>query len=133
MEADTFRGSRKHVLDWTSRPEFLVELLQLVAPVEVRILATSLWMPRGYDSIEEARLETFGRRALPNESAWTALRTWWLAHEEGANTPNWDIALSCEIEGRSGLVLVEAKAHVPELSPSPKRSTRGVSSEPRQS
>lgn len=44
------------------------------------------------------------------------LRKWWLVHERGANTPNWDIAAGCEIEGRTGLILVEAKANVPELS-----------------
>jgi hypothetical protein len=32
-----------------------------------------------------------------------------------ANTPNWDIAISCEVEGQAGLILVEAKANVPEL------------------
>jgi hypothetical protein len=111
-----FRGSRKHVLDWTSQPEFCVELLQLVAPVDVRISARSKWMPRGHASVEEARLETFGPQILPDSSVWSTLRRWWLVHEGGANTPNWDIALACEIEDRPGLVLVEAKANVPELN-----------------
>jgi hypothetical protein len=111
-----FRGSRKHVLDWTDRPEFCVEMLQLVRPVDVRISARSQWMPRGYDSTEEARLETFGPEFLPNSGAWPILRNWWLCHERGANTPNWDIAVGCEINGRPGLILVEAKANVPELS-----------------
>jgi hypothetical protein len=110
------RGSRKHVLDWTSRPEFCVELLQLVAPVHATISARSCWMPRGYGSPDEARLETFGPEVSPDSDVWLRLRKWWLAHEQGANTPNWDIALSCEIEARFGLVLVEAKANVPELS-----------------
>ena len=47
---------------------------------------------------------------------WSPLRSWWLAHEGGANTPNWDIGAACEIEGTPGLILVEAKANVPELS-----------------
>ena len=111
-----FRGSRKHVLDWTSRPEFCVELLQLVRPVACRLTASSQWMPRGYRSPDEARLETFGPEVLPDSGAWAALRKWWLVHERGANTPNWDIAAGCEIEGRAGLILVEAKANVPELS-----------------
>lgn len=111
-----YRGSRKHVLDWTDRPEFAIELLQLVAPVECRFSARSQWMPRGRTAPEEARLETFGPRALPHSQAWPALRTWWLAHDRGANTPNWDIAATCEIEGTPGLILVEAKANVPELS-----------------
>jgi hypothetical protein len=111
-----FRGSRKHVLDWTSRPEFCAELLQLVQPVDARISAHSRWMPRGYDAPEEARLETFGPLFLPDSTAWKTLRGWWLCHEEGANTPNWDIAVGCEIDGRPGIILVEAKANVPELS-----------------
>jgi hypothetical protein len=111
-----FRGSRKHVLDWTNRPEFAVELLELVAPVECRLSRRSRWMPRGHTSPEEARLETFGPAVLPGAETWSLLRTWWLAHEGGANTPNWDIAAGCEIEGTPGLILVEAKANVAELS-----------------
>jgi hypothetical protein len=111
-----YRGSRKHVLDWTGRPEFAIELLQLVAPVQCRISARSQWMPRGHGAPEEARLDTFGPRALPHPQAWSALRAWWLVHERGANTPNWDLAATCEIEGTPGLILVEAKANVPELS-----------------
>lgn len=79
-------------------------------------MARSKWMPGGYGAPEEARLETFGPEALPSSNAWPQLREWWLGHRRRGNTPNWDIALSCEIEGQAGLVLVEAKANVPELS-----------------
>src|SRR5215831_16031450 len=103
-----FRGSRKHILDWTSRPEFCVELLRLVSPVEVRVSGRSRWMPKGYDVPEEARLETFGPEAFPVIKIWSSLHNWWLAHEEGSNTPNWDLALSCEIDGRPAMVPVEA-------------------------
>jgi hypothetical protein len=122
-----FRGSRKHVLDWTGRPEFLVELLQLVAPVECRLSARTRWMPRGRSEPDEARLESFGPKALPNAEVWSGLRKWWLSHERGANTPNWDIAASCEIEGTPGLILVEAKANVPEMSTAGKFRDAGAS------
>jgi hypothetical protein len=49
-------------------------------------------------------------RGIRNE-----LRRWWLVHHRGANTPNWDLVVACEIDGRSGLVLVEAKANCAEL------------------
>jgi hypothetical protein len=110
------RGSRKHTLDWTSRPDFCVDLLKLARPARVTISADSMWMPRGHEAPEEARLETFGPSALPNVPIWSELRTWWLRHEAGANTPNWDLALTCLIDDRPGLLLVEAKANVPELS-----------------
>ncbi len=122
-----FRGSRKHVLDWTDRPEFPVELLQLVAPVDCRLSANSQLMPRGYRSPDEARLETFGPEAIPHETVWSELRQWWLAHQRGANTPNWDIAVSCEIEKRPGLLLVEAKANAPEMSIAGKAIDPGAS------
>lgn len=111
-----WRGSRKHVLDWTGRPEFCIELLQLVQPLDPRITSRSQWMPRGDAASEEARLETFGPHILPNREIWAQLRAWWLAHEAGANTPNWDIAMGCEIDGQTGLILVEAKANASELS-----------------
>jgi hypothetical protein len=49
----------------------------------------------------------------------------------GANTPNWDFASAAYVDGTPGLVLVEAKAHIAELSrkgkgQSPDRSGRSV-------
>lgn len=41
---------------------------------------------------------------------------WWLKVIKRSNTPNWDIASTCTIDGRPGLLLVEAKAHEVELS-----------------
>jgi hypothetical protein len=110
------RGSRKHVLDWTSHPEFLRQLKDLLRPVEVQFPEDAEWMPRGHTAPQEARLESFGPRAYPESPVWPKLESWWLRHTAGANTPNWDIALACRIEGTPGLVLVEAKANVPELS-----------------
>jgi hypothetical protein len=110
-----FRGSRKHVLDWTDRPEFCIELLELVAPVPCRISAKSRWMPRGHRSPYEAQLETFGPTNLPELQIWPALANWWLTNQPGANPPKWDIAATCEIGGSAGLILVEAKAHEDEL------------------
>jgi len=82
-------------------------------------------MPRGYSNPREARLESFGPRLLPESPAWLALRDWRLVHKAGANTPNWDIAAGCEIEGRAGIVLVEAKANWPELGVGGSRSPPG--------
>jgi hypothetical protein len=84
-------------------------------------------MPRGYADPEEARLERFGPLVMPDRPIWGHLEDWWLAHKRGANTPNWDIALACEIEGRAGLVLVEAKANWPELGTAGKRPANPAS------
>ena len=111
-----YRGSRKHVLDWTAQEGFPSELVDLVSPCPVEIQDDSRWMPRGQGKPAEARLNTFGPKWLPGHPAWPAIRDWWLVHKNGANTPNWDITVGCAIEGRPGLILVEAKANHPELS-----------------
>jgi hypothetical protein len=81
----------------------------------VEFPAGTIFMPCGENAPEEARLEHFGPRLRPGPAAWREIADWWLCHKSGANTPNWDIAVGCEIEGRPGLVLVEAKANWPEL------------------
>ncbi len=116
------RGSRKHVLDWTALPRFPDELIELARPVSCRVTPDSIWQPMGHHAPREARVEQFGPRAYPGHPAWPAISSWWLKHARGANTPNWDIALSCEVEGRPGLILVEAKANVPELGKAGKRA-----------
>lgn len=120
------RGSRKHVLDWTSRPDFLREFSELLATPEVDVVGAR-YMPRGYGNPAEARLESFGPDVLPGHPAWARVADWWLRHPKGANTPNWDIAVTASIEGQPGLVLVEAKANVPELSRAGKPMSTGAS------
>ncbi|MCE5204121.1 MAG: hypothetical protein LLG24_07930 [Actinomycetia bacterium] len=110
-----YRGSRKHVLDWTGRPSFLDELAALLAPMPVVFPADAHFMPCGAGSPDEARLERFGPSLVADAGLWTELENWWLCHKAGANTPNWDIAAGCLLEGMPGVVLVEAKANWPEL------------------
>ena len=87
---------------------------------------TDCWMPRGkpvltttgrWDKapVAEARLDHHGGFVSPELQH--QLQDWWLARNGRANTPNWDLASTCHIDGKKGLLLVEAKAHAPELSP----------------
>jgi hypothetical protein len=121
------RGSRKHVLDWVEQPTFLDELEALTAPAPCRIPAGAHHLPRGHAQPKEARLDNFGRHVLPTSVAWDELRRWWLRYPKGANTPNWDLAVECEIGGRAGLLLVEAKANIRELSKAGKARERETS------
>ena len=63
---------------------------------------------------DEPRLDRDCGFLAPGDQA--QLRDWWLAVKGGANTPNWDLASTCRVEGKRGLLLVEAKAHTRELS-----------------
>jgi hypothetical protein len=69
------------------------------------------WMPQGFADIEEAQLHN-ATRLLPKDVC-SDLQSWWMAVR--ATTPNWDIASTCTIGDKKGLLLVEAKAHDEEL------------------
>lgn len=72
-------------------------------------------MPAGFDDCQEAQLHSAGE-LLPDPSDRAALRDWWLAVSNGhTTTPNIDVASTCLIQGKEGLLLVEAKAHDYEL------------------
>lgn len=123
------RGSRPRCIELVSgtKEEVASNLSALVGLEEVMITPDDFWMPRGkpfwsgkkWDTspADEARIdiaEGFVSCAIRAE-----VRNWWLAVPHG-NTPNWDLASTCTIEGRKGLLLVEAKAHSNELSNSGK-------------
>jgi hypothetical protein len=56
-----------------------------------------------------------GKRLLPADVR-EKLKRWWLSvPSNNPRTPNWDIASTCTIEGKTGILLIEAKAHDQEL------------------
>jgi len=109
------RGSREHILDWTSRPEFPVEFIELIGLSDCRPSRPMVWQPKGHIEPEEACLGDRGDRFIPGTKCWNDLAAWWLVHRGGANKPNWDLVVACDIAGKPGLALVEAKAHEREL------------------
>lgn len=121
------RGSRPRCIEFVSGTEEKVatNLTDLVGLEEVNVAEDDFWMPHGKPVItgsgwnispaKEARVDRSDRLVPPNVAR-TKLINWWLAVRRGANTPNWDLASTCMIEGKKGLLLVEAKAHSNELS-----------------
>ena len=108
------RGSkpRCHLLTHGSPEQVSAKLTQLIATWG-KVTASDHWMPQGFDQIEEAN---FGRvDSLLDPVIGNRLVKWWLAVPEAGRVPHWDIASTCTIEGKSGLLLVEAKAHDQEL------------------
>ncbi len=121
------RGSRKHILDWTSTPDFPKEFIELIGLSDCRLSRSMVWQPKGYIEPEEACLEDCGDRFIPGTNCWKELAAWWLVHRGGANKPNWDLVVACDIAGKPGLALVEAKAHERELDWAGKRHRSGIS------
>ena len=109
-------GSPKEVAD---------RLTQLVNLPCVSVSPSDEWMPRGKPICENGHvdktltneLDLIKPSELVPESIRSQLLSWWLiVRSNRSRTPNWDIASTCTINDREGLILVEAKAHVSELS-----------------
>lgn len=111
----TYRGSRKHVLDWVESPGFLAELREIVEPVDVEFPTPVTFRPTGYRDAGEVELDRAHATFPVLRPVHSELCDWWLRHRRGARTPTWDLVVGCEIERTPGLVLVEAKANSAEL------------------
>jgi len=114
------RGSRPRCVLLTDGNRNVVaeRLTQLVDSPGVAVSSYDEWMPCGKNSIKEPQLDKSDNFISPEIRF--KLRNWWLASPRGARTPTWDIASTCKIMGKTGLLLIEAKAHDNELSDSGK-------------
>jgi len=101
---------RCHLLTHGDRRMIAGQLTRLIEPFGT-VSANDQWMPRGFEDVDEAQLHN-APDLLSVEVYGQALASWWLANAKHFSvTPNWDIASTCSIDGKRGLLLVEAKAH----------------------
>jgi hypothetical protein len=111
------KGSRPRCLRLTDeadgRASVAGRLTELIAPHGI-VTAEDWWSPRGLVDHREVMLHE-AERLLTAEQR-RALQDWWLASPRSPRTPVWDLASSVSIDGRRGLLLVEAKAHVSEFA-----------------
>lgn len=130
------RGSRPRcvLLVDGDRSKVAKRLTQLVNCRDVAVSSSHKWMPCGKPicrngkwndapAKELALIKKIKKNNFLLGGVQGDLRKWWLAVDRAAKTPTWDIASTCEIAGKRGLLLVEAKAHKKELSPSGKLYT----------
>lgn len=125
------RGSRPRCLRFVEgdREDVAGRLTAMVGLANVMVGEDDFWMPWGLprpigdgdwdlSPTWEAKLEKDEGFLLPEHRE--SITRWWLEVVTRANTPNWDIASTCRIDGKQGVLLVEAKAHDGELSSSGK-------------
>jgi hypothetical protein len=110
-----FRGSRFRCLLATHQSNsgmaaFLNSLVSRFASVDENVRH----MPAGFAQPNEAMLSDSANGFLSANNCADITR-WWLVSSDHARTPNWDLVSTCMIDGRPGLILVEAKAHEDEL------------------
>ena len=125
------RGSkpRCHLLTYGTRDAVAGSLTRLIEPWG-SVSATDHWMPNGFDGRAEAQLHN-APRLFRDASIGEILKSWWLAVTGGnPTTPNWDIASTCLVGDRPGLLLVEAKAHDEELRNEEKGKVLGLHASP---
>ena len=104
---------RCHWLTRGTREEVASRLTGLIEPYGT-VSADQRWMPEGFFRIQEAQLHKAPKLLSHEECA--HLGSWWLAEQRAdSKTPNFDIASTCTVDGRPGMLLVEAKAHDKEL------------------
>jgi hypothetical protein len=116
MPMTEFKGSRRCCLSLTDGAAEAVaaRLTGLIQPFATVQWSNMVYFPKGFGNPEEAKLGEM--QNLLSDQHRDAVTAWWLAvREHNANTPNWDVASSCTIQGRRGLLLIEAKAHSNEL------------------
>jgi hypothetical protein len=121
------RGSkaRCHFLTHGPDVDVAARLTSLVEPF-ARIESHDEWMPLGFEDRQEAQLHSAARLVDPDIGR--ELLAWWLGPErKRGTTPNIDIASTCTVGGRRGLLLIEAKAHDNELERAGKPLKRDAS------
>lgn len=115
------RGSkaRCHLMTHGPDVDVAARLTSLVEPF-ARIESHDAWMPMGFADTQEAQLHSAAR--LVDRDLGRELLGWWLGPDRpSGTTPNIDIASTCTVGDRRGLLLIEAKAHVNELERAGKR------------
>lgn len=114
LPAKERRGSlaRCVLLTHGERDAVAKRLTGLVASfAEVR--PEQLWAPNGLAAPDEIEL---GESKMLSPKQQKEISQWWLAaRHPAARTPTWDIVSQATVNGRDGLILIEAKAHDTEL------------------
>lgn len=112
------KGSQYAILKLVESDNFLDSMNRLIISTDAEIKIYDNWMPKSLQLDKEAELKTFLKYNFTQQLS-SDIVEWWL-HKD-AKTPNWDLISTCTIDGKRGLLLVEAKAHYGELDKSPKK------------
>jgi hypothetical protein len=125
------RGSRPRCLLFMNgdRRSVASRLTALAGLANVSVGEDDFWMPQGlpghkidgaWDLLPTREAKLGEDKGFLSPEQRSIVTKWWLEVVPG-NTPNWDIASTCRINGTRGVLLVEAKAHDRELSSSGKQ------------
>ena len=108
-----YRGSRKHILDLLDSDGFVQTMNDLLAGAGVTLTSAHPRHPEGHANPEEWTLRQFCRAHQLDRLGFDSFDRWWVP--DHYQNPRWDLLSLCDIEGETGLLIVEAKAHTSEI------------------
>lgn len=114
MPKSAYRGSRKHILDLIDSGCFVETMNALLGQAGVNVRDTDHHQPRGYADDIEWTLRHFCHVHCSDLLDLGRFDQWWVP--DRYRNPQWDLLSTCTIDGKAGLLMVEAKANENEVS-----------------
>ena len=112
MKAERHQGSRGHLLDLVDGEDWWSRLNSLIASADAHLDEGSHHVPIGSDEDSEWDLAKFCQAYCVSDMKVERFASWWV---KSGRAPMWDLIATCQIDGRPGLLIVEAKAHENEM------------------
>jgi len=106
------KGSKYSIIKLVESSDFIDKVNDLLKGTKAKISQYDNWMPKRVHMDKEAELNDFLKYNFSSDLQ-NGITDWWL-HKD-TTTPNWDLISTCMIDGKRGILLVEAKAHAGEL------------------
>lgn len=106
------KGSQRAMMNLIESVKFITSINKLANPY-AKITIYDNWMPKNLQIDKEVELKDFLKYNFDSQK-YKDIVEWWL-HVD-TTTPNWDLVSTCTIDGKRGVLLVEAKAHEKELN-----------------
>ena len=110
------RGSQRHLLDLISHPNYVAVMNSLLAGFAT-VTESECRIPTGHVAPSEWEIPAFAAKHCAMWFDVERVNNWWLPPQQRkVRGATWDLLSTCRVNGRNGLLLVEAKAHKTELS-----------------
>jgi hypothetical protein len=120
------KGSKTAMIRLVKSDDFIKTLNRLIKTSGASITEGNISIPNAQTPNKEVTLSTFLRQNFDSKKA-DEITEWWI--KVGTATPKWDFISTCTIDGKTGILLVEAKAHHGELKKDKKLLKKDASSE----
>ena len=106
-----FHTSRKRIQILSESPKYLQTINSLIKNTGAVVTADDIRRPDPPKNTKEFELRNFLPHAF-DEKLGKDIESFWLASvTKNTKTPEWDLISTCTLNGKKGILLVEAKAH----------------------